>query len=44
MFGSIYGMGGIVLVETLKLFPLVFIYMNGAFKNTDNAVDRKSVV
>ena len=38
MFGSIYGMGGIVLVETLKLFPLVFIYMNGAFKNIDNSL------
>jgi len=36
--GSIYGLKGIVLVETLKLFPLVFIYMNGAFKNIDNSL------
>ncbi|MCR5290184.1 MAG: iron ABC transporter permease [Treponema sp.] len=36
--GSIYGLRGIVLVETLKLFPLVFIYMNGAFKNIDNSL------
>ena len=30
---SIYGFGGIVLVQTLKLFPLVVIYMNGAFRD-----------
>ena len=32
----------IVLVETLKLFPLVFIYMNGAFKNIDNSLLKAS--
>ena len=36
--GSIYGFKGIVLVQSLKLFPLVFIYMNGAFRNVDNTL------
>lgn len=36
--GNIYGFGGILLVQTLKFFPLVFIYMNGAFKNIDNTL------
>lgn len=36
--GSIYGYNGIVLVQTLKFFPLVFIYMNGALKNIDNTL------
>lgn len=36
--GSIYGFGGILLVQTLKFFPLVFIYMNGAFRNIDNSL------
>ena len=36
--GSIYGFKGILLVQSLKLFPLVFIYMNGAFKNIDNTL------
>lgn len=35
---SIYGFGGILLVQSLKFFPLVFIYMNGAFKNIDNTL------
>ena len=36
--GSIYGFQGILLVLSLQLFPLVFIYMNGAFKNIDNSL------
>lgn len=36
--GSIYGFKGILLVQALKLFPLVFVYMNGAFKNIDNTL------
>ena len=28
--GSIYGFKGILIVQSLKFFPLVFIYMNGA--------------
>ena len=35
---SIYGYRGIVLSQTLNFFPLVFIYMNGAFKNIDNTL------
>lgn len=36
--GSIYGFRGIMLVQCLKFFPLVFVYMNGAFKNIDNTL------
>lgn len=36
--GSIYGFRGILLVQALKLFPLVFIYMNGVFRNIDNSL------
>lgn len=36
--GSIYGFRGILLVQSLKFFPLVFIYMNGAFRNIDNTL------
>ncbi|RRD95672.1 iron ABC transporter permease [Clostridiales bacterium COT073_COT-073] len=36
--GSIYGFGGILFVQAFKLFPLVFIYMVGAFKNIDNSL------
>ena len=35
---SIYGFGGIVLVMTLQLFPLVFLYVSGAMKNIDNSL------
>lgn len=35
---NIYGFKGILLVQSLKFFPLVFIYMNGAFKNIDNTL------
>jgi iron(III) transport system permease protein len=36
--GSIYGFSGILLVQSLKLYPLVFVYMNGAFRNIDNSL------
>lgn len=36
--GSIYGFKGILIVQSLKFFPLVFIYMNGAFKNIDSTL------
>ncbi len=36
--GSIYGFNGILFVQALKLFPLVFIFMNGAFKNIDSTL------
>jgi len=35
---TIYGFGGIVLVQTLKLFPLVVIYMDGAFRDIDRSL------
>ena len=35
---AIYGFKGILLVQSLKFFPLVFIYINGAFKNIDNTL------
>ena len=35
---AIYGFKGILLVQSLKFFPLVVIYMNGAFKNIDNTL------
>ncbi|MFT3888013.1 MAG: iron ABC transporter permease [Arachnia sp.] len=36
--GSIYGFGGIVFVLGLKLFPLVTVYMNGAFRSIDSSL------
>ena len=35
---DIYGFGGIVIVITCQLFPLVFLYINGALKNIDNSL------
>ena len=35
---DIYGFGGIVLVITCQLFPLVFLYVSGALKNIDNSL------
>ena len=35
---DIYGFAGIVLVMTLQLFPLVFLYAKGALKNIDNSL------
>lgn len=35
---DIYGFAGIVLVFTLELFPLVFMYVSGALKNVDSSV------
>ena len=35
---DIYGFPGIVLVITCQLFPLVFLYINGALKNIDNSL------
>ena len=36
--GSIYGFSGILMVQALKFFPLVFVYMNGGFKSIDNTL------
>lgn len=35
---SIYGFNGILLVQALQLFPLVFLYVCGALKNIDNSL------
>lgn len=35
---NIYGLTGCVFVLTLKLFPLVFLYVSGAMKNVDNSL------
>jgi iron(III) transport system permease protein len=35
---SIYGFNGILLALTMKLFPLVFLYVQGALKNIDNSL------
>lgn len=35
---NIYGFSGILLVLSLKLFPLVFLYVSGAMKNVDNSL------
>lgn len=35
---DIYGFSGIVLVFTLQLFPLVFLYASGAFSSIDNSI------
>lgn len=35
---DIYGFNGILLVLSLKLFPLVFLYVSGAMKNVDNSL------
>ncbi|MCQ2412018.1 MAG: iron ABC transporter permease [Sphaerochaetaceae bacterium] len=34
----IYGFNGILLVLSLKLFPLVFMYVSGAMKNVDKSL------
>ena len=38
MMPNIYGFGGILLVLSTKLFPLVFLYVSGALKNVDNSL------
>jgi iron(III) transport system permease protein len=35
---NIYGFSGVVLVLTLQLYPLVFMYVSGALKNIDNSL------
>ena len=35
---NIYGFNGILLVESLQLFPLVFLYVSGALKNIYNSL------
>ena len=35
---SIYGFNGVVLVLTMQLYPLVFLYVSGALRNVDNSL------
>ena len=35
---NIYGFMGILLVLTLQLYPLIFLYVSGALKNVDNSL------
>lgn len=35
---SIYGFAGILIVLTLQLYPLIFLYVTGALKNVDNSL------
>lgn len=35
---SIYGFAGILLVLVCQLFPLIFLYVQGALKNVDNSL------
>ncbi len=37
-FPSIYGFSGILVVLTLQLYPLIFLYVTGALKNVDNSL------
>jgi len=40
--GSIYGFKGIILVFTLKLFPLVYLYVSGALSSIDSSLEEAS--
>jgi len=35
---NIYGFSGILLVLSLQLYPLIFLYVSGALKNVDNSL------
>lgn len=35
---DIYGFGGILLVLTLQLYPMVFLYLSGALQSIDNSL------
>lgn len=38
VYGGIYGFQGILLVFTIKLMPLVYLYVSGALKNVDSSL------
>ncbi|MCD7819518.1 MAG: iron ABC transporter permease [Lachnospiraceae bacterium] len=40
--GTIYGFKGIVLVFTLKLYPLVYLYVSGALGSIDSSLEEAS--
>lgn len=41
-FNGIYGFPGILLVFTLQLYPLIYLYVSGALKNMDNSLNEAS--
>ena len=42
MVGDIYGLKGIVLVFTLKLYPMVYLYVSGALSSIDSSLEEAS--
>lgn len=40
--GEIYGFKGIVLVFTLKLYPMVYLYVSGALSSIDSSLEEAS--
>lgn len=38
-YNGIYGFYGILLVLTLQLFPLIYLFVSGALKNVDNSLN-----
>lgn len=40
--GEIYGFKGIVLVFTLKLYPMVYLYVSGALGSIDSSLEEAS--
>lgn len=41
-YDGIYGFGGILLVFTLQLYPLIYMYVSGALKNMDDSLNEAS--
>lgn len=41
-FDGIYGFPGIMLVFTMQLYPLIYLYVSGALKNMDNSLNEAS--
>lgn len=38
-YNGIYGFSGILLVFTVQLYPLIYLYVSGALKNMDSSLD-----
>lgn len=38
-YNGIYGFAGILLVFTIQLYPLIYLYTSGALKNMDSSLD-----
>lgn len=41
-FDGIYGFPGIMLVFSMQLYPLIYMYVSGALKNMDNSLNEAS--